>query len=446
LKKINRKVLPAALIIVFLSVVQSFADTGEKIQITVEKAVAMAMAENLTLKGEGKSVSVKKRSMDTRWNALAPDFTLSSSLAKANEKPVLGDYHWNLSWQFSAQLVLSASLFDGLRYLVQDYDAGLISYENAVRLLEREVKKSFYSLLVLDESVKLIQSNIDTAEKSFRQAEINFRNGLVSEMDKLQSQVTLESLRPEYVEASNSYQSALLSFKDLLGLEGEDEISLEGDIEPVLYDLDANQLVFASLTDRLDIRQLVSSIKMLETDLSSSKNSRLPSLILGYNKNMIFADDPFKESITGAPEESWTDAGTFSLSFSLDLDALVPGLSKDTEIKNKKDKISQSETELSNALREADTEVRTIVMNLQKSVRKIESLKYSENLARRSYELASEGYNAGTVELLTMEKTMNQLQEAELKIVQEKYNYQAALLDLEYAINKSLEEINEKTN
>lgn len=435
------RAVPALIIVNLFLTLNVFAQENPAPVITVEKAVGMAMAENLELRGERFSLSRKERSHARRYNALAPSFSLSSSMAKTNEPPVLGEHHWNLSWQFSAQLALSAALFDGIRYLSQDYEAGLIGYEDASNRIRRDVKKSFYSLLVLEESLRLLEKNIETAEKSYSQADINFRNGLVSELDRLQAQVTLESLKPEYVEASNSYRIALLSFKDMIGLEGESEIRLEGAIEPGMYELDANSLVFSSLNDRLDIRQLVQQIKMLETDLSSSKNSRIPSLVLGYSKNMVFSDDPLKDPVLGAPEESWSDTGAFSIALSLDIDSLVPGLGKDTEIKNKKDSVRQAENSLSQALQAADMEIRKIVMTVQKSVKKIQALEYSEKLALRSYELASEGYNAGTIELLALEKAMNQLQEAALKTVQEKYNYQAALLDLEYAISKPLEEI-----
>ncbi|MDX9802102.1 MAG: TolC family protein [Spirochaetia bacterium] len=411
--------------------------------ITVEKAVEMALEENLSLKADQYSLSEKKRSRDTRWNALAPDFGLSSSIAKTNEEPLMGDHHWDLSWQFSAQLALSASLVDGIRYLTQNYEAGLISYEDAKNQLKRDVKKSFYSLLVLEESLKLLENNIKTAEKSYRQADINYNNGLVSELDKLQALVTLESLRPDYVEASNNYNRNILNFKEMIGLENEEEIKLEGVIDPAVYTIDVNELIFTSLTERLDIKELVYQVKLLETDLSSSKNSRFPTLVLGYTKNMIFADDPFKDKIIGSPEESWKDAGAFSISLSLDIDNLIPWLSKDTEIKNKKERIRQAESRLSQALRRADIDIRTIVMNIGKSIKKIESLEYNEKLAKRSYELSSEGYNAGTVELLKLENSMNQLQAARLKLAEERYNYQAALLDLEYAINKSLEDLNE---
>ena len=165
---------------------------------------------------------------------------------------------------------------------------GLIGYEDAKNQLKRDVKKSFYSLLVLEESLKLLENNIKTAEKSYRQADINYNNGLVSELDKLQAQVTLESLRPDYVEASNNYNMSILAFKEMIGLETEDEIKLEGVIEPGHYNIDKYELIFTSLTGRFDIQELVYQIKLLETDLSSSRNSRFPTAGSGIYEKYAF--------------------------------------------------------------------------------------------------------------------------------------------------------------
>ncbi len=106
-----------------------------------------------------------------------------------------------------------------------------------------------------------------------------------------------------------------------------------------------------------------------------------------------------------------------------------------------KDEIRGMETELASALQLAEIEIRSIVMELDKSEKKIEALLLNRDLAERAYELADEGYNAGTVELLTLESTSDDLEKARLDVLSEKYNYQSALLDLEYAVNRNAEEL-----
>jgi len=411
--------------------------------INVDTAVKMAISENLLLKAQKHSVSTKRRSNSTRYNALMPTASLSSTLAKPNEVQMPTPDHWNLSWQLNTQLTLSASIYNGIKYLAQDYELGLINYADFESRLKRDVKKLFYSLLVLEENIKVMESTIEIAEKSFTQAEINFRNGLTSELDKLQAQVTLETLKPDFVEMANSYQSSILSFKEILGLDIEDIIMLEGVLDPELYELDVDDLVSSSLSNRYDIKRLIQQIKLFKTDLSAAKNSRIPALLLGYSKNMVFVKDPFKDNL-GERDDWYDTTGRFYIALSLDVLALFPFMSKDTEIKNKKERVKEYEAELSSAIRQADIQIRTIAMNMEKSINKIRSLELNEKLAQRTYELAYQGYNAGTVELLALEKAMNQLSEARVRILQEKYNYQAALLDFEYAINKPLEDLNEK--
>ena len=419
-------------------------DQQKKVRvINIEKAVEMAVSENLLLRAQQHSLSAKRRSNATRFNLLMPTATLSSNLAKPNEVRMPAPDHWNLSWQLNTQLALSASILNGIRFLVQDYELGQINYADFESRLKRDVRKMFYSLLVLEENIKVMESTIELAERSFVQADINFRNGLVSELDRLQAQVTLESLKPDFVEMINTYQSSMLLFKEILGLEIENNIKLEGVIEPEIYKLDIDDLVFSHLPSRFDIRRLEQLIKITNTDLSASKNSRIPSLILGYSKNMVFADDPFKDTL--GESDRWNDTGRFFIALSLDVMSLIPFMSRDSEIRNRREKLSEYEAELSSVIRHAEIEIKTIAMNMEKSINKIRSLELNERLAQRTYELAAQGYNAGTVELLTLERAMNQLLEARVRVLQEKFNYQVALLDFEYAINRTLEGLNEKT-
>ena len=214
------------LIILSLPVQIIFSQNPEII--TAEKAVKLASDNNLIIKKENYSLSAKKRSKNTRFNAFIPEISAGPSLSKANEKPALGEYHWNLSTSIQAQLTLSLALFDGIRYLSADYQNGLIEREDAVKQLKRDTLKSFYNLILMRENLVLIEKNIETAEKRYRQADTNFRNGLVSELDRLRARVSYEQLKPDHVELKNSYKKAMLSFKQMLGLEKRVKLLLKG--------------------------------------------------------------------------------------------------------------------------------------------------------------------------------------------------------------------------
>ncbi len=56
----------------------------------------------------------------------------------------------------------------------------------------------------------------------------------------------------------------MLSFKQMLGLEKESEIILDGVINPEALAIEVNQLIFSSLPDRLDIQKLIGGINLLK--------------------------------------------------------------------------------------------------------------------------------------------------------------------------------------
>ncbi len=101
--------------------------------ITSETAVKMAVENNLKIKKEDFTLSEKRRSRNNRYNALVPDISAGTSLSRANEAPVIGEHHWNLSGSIQAQLTLSLAVLDGIRYLSADYENGLIGREDAVK-------------------------------------------------------------------------------------------------------------------------------------------------------------------------------------------------------------------------------------------------------------------------------------------------------------------------
>ena len=115
--------------------------------------------------------------------------------------------------------------------MILDYEAELIDYEEAKKLLERNVRKAFYSLILAQESIKLAEMELATAVRNYEQTVKNYEAGLVPRLQVLSAQVAAENQRPTLESKKISYTTALMSFKMLLGLESEDEIILEGSID-----------------------------------------------------------------------------------------------------------------------------------------------------------------------------------------------------------------------
>jgi outer membrane protein TolC len=223
------------------------------------------------------------------------------------------------------------------------------------------------------------------------------------------------------------------------------ELELEGAIEPEPITLDAESLSRQYLAERLDIQSLIKQIEIVKNSRDATIAGMTPSVALTLSFDPSFQKDPFEDAWFEDVEDDWKQrSGMFGVTVSVPLDKLLPFSKTWVELANTKDNIKKMRLNLTQAMRGAEMEVKTIVMNLKKSLESIESLEMNVELAKRAYNMAEEAYNAGNRELLEVQQAEDELKKARLEVLREQYNYTTGLLDLEYALNTSLEEIKEK--
>jgi len=439
------------LIPVLISVLFSGVIGAESITLTVDQAVEMAIAQNLGLKQEGIDVRTKERAKDSAWNAFLPSmsasagFNSTAGLFQFNgiTPPALTDpgaVGFTTGLNFS--LPINAAVSTGIKNLVSDYEAGLISYEDAQKKLERDVRKQFFLLLGSQENIKIQEGNISLAEKRLTQARNNFDNGLAPELEVLSAEVTLANLQPAYNGTVASYDSLMLFFKFLLGEDRGTEITLEGNLDTDLYDLDSEELINGFIARRLDIRQLEKQIDTLGyAKKTMNRNYNTPTLVVGGSWGLSGSNSDTSRMMQPIdPWTDWTDRFTLSLNLQWKFDGLIPGSKSDVQVKEMQDAIDSLSIAKQMAFENAGMEITNIVNKLATSRKTIEANTSSVELAKKNYELTEEAYNVGTRELLDVEARQQDYLKAAQQLLLAKYEYIAGLLDLEYALNAPMEE------
>ncbi|MBW8002913.1 MAG: TolC family protein [Planctomycetes bacterium] len=431
------------LIFLMAAAASTLVQAAEEMVLDIDTAVKLALENNLALQSEKIDLGIKKRAMDRAWNVFIPDLKAGISLTRMNEEitvmPPGEPYYWTLSASVQANFPLSMSIAPGIRNTVLEYQAGAISLEGAEKKLNREVRKSFLRLLLLEENIRLLEQNIKTASRRYEQAKINYENGLVPELTMLSSRVALENLKPALENAKIAFRSAVLQFKQMLGIDRQTNIIITGSIEAERLSFEAETLIKKYPSGRLDVQSLIKSIQILENSKQLALNTGLtPVLSFTYSYNPGLSD-PFNTDwgIGG----NWSDKGMFGIGLTLPLDGFIPYSKTNNSIQDLEDNIEKTRLALAQTLRLAEMEIESIVMGINKSARALEVLDFNVKLAQKAYDLAEEAYKAGAADLLEVESANDELQKAKLEVLNEKYNYQAGLLDLEYALNTTLEEV-----
>jgi outer membrane protein TolC len=433
MKKESRRARQFAVVCILLWVFAVSGAARADTTLTVDQAVEMALSRNLSLERAGIDAAALKRVKDTRWNVLVPGIETSVSLNRANESPSPLDsgYRYTAAGSAGLRLTLSPADFTGMKQAVTDYERGLISFENARTLLELSVRKVFYGLLLVRENRDLVRQNILTAEKRMLQAEANYKNGLVPELDALSARVSLENLRPSLDQETAVFEEQLGLLKMYLGIDPAENVFVEGSITP---NLSADFSAVSASPSRLDIQELIriKTVTILARD-AARQRAFLPQLSLGWAYSPALAN-PF-------PQERWKkdnlqDGGIFTVALSLSLDNLLPGSAARNSIAAFDEAIQKQESQILELSRQTVTETETLKKKIEISRKTIAALELNTQLAEKTYALTEEAYRQGTRELLVLENAGNELQNARLKTAQEKYNFITLILDLEYTLGE----------
>lgn len=430
--------------LVVLVVLGSHLAAQEAQKLSIDQAVKLAIEHNLSLSNTKRDLAAKQRKADTAWNVFIPTVDVSGTLARMNEvpktvtipgSPVRELPQWSLSSRFSATLTLNMALFEGLKNVRMDYENGKISYEKARAQLERDVRKSYIQILLLQENVKLLKENLAAAEKRLETARANYRGGLVPELTVLQAQVGAENLKPTIQDLENSLQMAIESLAMSLGLPHGTRLELQTLPLPDLsLDLDMEALIGRAVKDKPDLEELRRSILLLQsTKQANFYQLYTPSLSLGWTFDPTFQGDPMKDNWFDS--ESWKQrSGMFSITLAWRLNSLLPFSREAQGLADLDDTIAKMNTSLAMAVRGTETEVYSIILKLQKSQQSMNALKLNVDLAKRAYALTEDAYKAGLKDIMEITNADLDLRKAQLEVMKEQFNYITGLLDLEYAI------------
>jgi outer membrane protein TolC len=431
------------IVLVSLFVLAALSVSAEEITLDVDSAVQLALQNNLGLQAEMLDLETAKRAKQNSWNEFLPSIDIGTDLIHSDtgqNTATTESSPWNISAGIRASLPLSTANGYSITNTKLAYEAEDLSLEAVEKQLERDVKKAFYFLIVLDEVKKIIEQNIETAQKRYDQAKTNYDNGLVPELTMLNALVTLENLKPGLEEAEVNCETAEMQFKQAIGIDRKTSLIIsfaEGTIERTQsLALEVESLIDEYLSTRLDVQSKEKNIQMLENQKKlTSAEEYTPVLSLSYSYTTGL-NDPFNADWGSAG--NWSQNSTFGISLSIPIDSLIPGSSSYVKVKEIDDSIEKARIELSDIEQLAEVEIASIILSLEKSQRNIDVLEQNVVLAQKTYDLNEREFNMGVVDLLGVEEAYNRLQEAKLSVLEEKYNYLSGLFDLEYALNTDL--------
>lgn len=294
-----------------------------------------------------------------------------------------------------------------------------LSVAQSENSIEESITQVYVQILYAAEAVKVNESTLEVSKAEYERAQALFAAGSIAKSDLAQLEAQVSTDKYQVVTAQATLQDYKLQLKQLLELDGEEEMNLYIPAlsdENVLFPLPTKTDVFhAALTIRPEIEASKLDVKASELDINIARSGYIPTLSLSAgigSTNANGNDFTFGEQI----KQNWNN--------SLGLTVSIPIFNnRQTKSAIQKAKLQKQTSELS-LLDEQKTLYKTIEglwldanSAQQRYVAAVEKLKSTQT----SYDLIQEQFNLGmknTVELLT-EK--NNLLSAQQETLQAKY-------------------------
>ena len=455
--------------------VQGTSAQGTEVQplaLSIDEAVERAIRSNLSLESSRTSVETKRRASDLSWNQFIPSVTVAGILSMSNEAstqsgvataipsglinnpmfasqippgtlPAGADIYisvpysvdvprWNMVGSLQTSLNFSMAMIENMKRLRLDYEGGLLSYEKAKAQLERDVRKAYHSMLLLQENIELLRGSYENVERQVQMAQANYNAGLAPELTLLQARVARENMRPNIDQAENGLKLSMAQFAMYLGLDYDTPFELI----PVDHSIDFIPLDIAEMITRAsngkpDILELRQNILMLQSARKAQVYSLTPSLSLSWNFNPVFTRDPWKDS--WFESDNWMDRGSLSLTLSMRLHSLIPYSSDSQGIRNLDDQITTANIGLAQLIRGTEIEIYNTILSLERTRVSAQAQAQTISLAEQSYRLTELAYQAGLQDLFQVQSAEQSLRQARVQMLEQQFNYLNGLIDLEYS-------------
>jgi len=446
---------PLCLAILLLLCAGLQAQEAEKapVKVTLDEAVNLAIKNNLSLESSRTSLSTKKRASDYSWNQFIPSVDVGGALLHLNEvpqgmtlplPPALGGpislggggSPWKVAGSITVSLNLNMAMIEEMKRLSLDYEKGLISFDKAKLQLERDVRKMYHNMLLLQENIALLQGSYANVDRQVQMAQANYNAGLAPELTLLQARVARENMRPVIDQAENGMKLSMAQFAMYLGMNYETAFKLAPlDENDIFIPLDVAEIISKASNGKPEILELKQDILSLKT-VKKSTMYRLysPTLSLSWNADPTFSGDPWKDAWFDDMNKWKQQSGSFRISLGFRLNGLIPFGSERQGLKTIDDQMKIANIGLAQLINGTEIEVYNTVLALEKTRKNTKAQEETVSLAEQSYRLTEQAYRAGLQDYFQVQNAEQSLRQAKVQLLEQQFNYLNGLIDLEYSL------------
>ena len=417
------------------------AESVGTLDLNLEKAIEIALAENPTIKVADKDIELKKVADKEAWQALLPEVNVTGNLQHTilatemklgGEKFKMGKDNANT---VAAVATLSIPLFaptiyQNMKLTKTDIKLAQEKARSSRLDLINQVSKAYYQALLAKDSYEVMQKSFKTSKQNYEVVEKKFNVGRVSEYDKISAEVQMRSMESALTSAQTGMTLAMLQLKVLKGVTENVDLKINDQLKNYESQLVLPETYSFSqeLQNNSALRQFELNKNLLERSLKIQRTNFMPTLAfqLTGQYQSLYNDDWALWNYEYAP----------SASFTLVLSIPIYKAKNWTGLKKIKIQMAQLEDNRINTERQLNMAAQSYSKNMASSIAQIGSNKTAVQQADKAVMISEKRYEVGRGTILELNQSEVALTQAELTYNQSIYDYLNNRADLDYTLGR----------
>lgn len=436
MRTVNKKML-FLLLAGLLACGMTTAEAQDSVHINLDKAIEIALSEAPSMRIADRSVDIKREYKKEQIVSLFPDVSLAGSynrtLLKQTMSMDMGGQTMNIkvgrdnTYSVGANLSLplvSFPLWSSLKLSSMDIDLALESARSSKIELINQVKQAYYTYLLAKQSYEVLQASYSNLEASNQLVTQSFEQGLVSEFEKLRSDVALQNQRPTVNSAATAVKLADMRLKVVLGMDVYEPVIFDGQLS------DYEQTVLNATMPSEQELQLAYNSALRQMDLGIEQLEQSKKIIRGASLPMLALAGAFQYSGMGDDGGTFTNYPYSYVALSLQI-PIVGWAATHYKLKQSDLSIANMKDQRVDLERNLRLGVQSYLNDMQQAIDEIASDSETMRQAQKAYDIAQKQYEVGMNTWLDLRTTELALTTTQLTYCQAIFNYLIAKASLD---------------
>jgi outer membrane protein TolC len=439
MNKIGASVL--ALLLILGSAWSAFSQEKEKLTLTLEKSINLALSQNPSYLASREGVDAAQAqvryaaaqffpSLDAQGlqildkKVFVVEFPSLIPGGRPQKIPLDFTRTYQLSLSFTLPLYTGGRLTSGYKQARYNLSAN----EEEVRLSSQEtvlnVKRGFYTYLLAKELVKVSEEALGLAESLLQNVKNMYEVGMASRLDLLRAEVRVSNLKPPVIQARNNLAISELSLKTLLGLDLAQPVEFVGELTYQPVEMDLQESLARALARRPELSQVNYQKKIAGEMEKIARAGSLPTLAVAGNYNYWANYFNFKKN-------NWENYYSFNLVLTI---PIFNGFSTPAKVAEAQARVRQIEYAEKGLVDGIKLEVQSAILNINQAKESLLSQQKNVEEAKESVRVAELSYTEGMVTITDVAAAQVALSEAQINYLRALYDYSVSQAQLEKAM------------